>query len=119
MNTVFQKYATAILSLSVLLLGAVGTALHGTVSAVDILQLVILFLGGIVTYIVPLLPGGWSGGLKTGVGIAAAAVALVIPYVTQGSITTAQILLVVVGVIQAAATQLGVAIRIDGKLALK
>lgn len=109
---VLQKYATALLSLAVLVLGALATALTGVVSAVDIIQLVTLFLGGIVTFIVPLLAGGWRGGVKTGVAIATTILSAIVPFVVAGHITPAQVVLVVVAAINAAATELGVQIRL-------
>ena len=111
--SVFQKYATAIFSLAVLVIGALQVAVATGITPTAIAQLVVLALGGVITYLVPLVPGKWSGVLKTGIAILAAVIVLVIPYITAGTITLDQILLVVVGAINAAATQLGVNIRKD------
>jgi len=111
--SVFQKYATAIFSLAVLVIGALQVAVATGITPTAIAQLVVLTLGGVITYVVPLVPGKWAGLLKTGIAILAAVIVLVIPYITAGTITLDQILLVVVGAINAAATQLGVNIRKD------
>jgi len=111
--SVFQKYATAIFSLAVLVIGGLQVAVATGITPTAIAQLVVLALGGVITYVVPLVPGKWSGVLKTGIAILAAVIVLVIPYITAGHITLDQILLVVVGAINAAATQLGVNIRKD------
>jgi len=111
--SVFQKYATAIFSLAVLVIGALQVAVATGITPTAIAQLVVLALGGVITYVVPLVPGKWAGLLKTGIAILAAVIVLVIPYITAGTITLDQILLVVVGAINAAATQLGVNIRKD------
>jgi len=111
--SVFQKYATAIFSLAVLVIGALQVAVATGITPTAIAQLIVLALGGVITYVVPLVPGKWAGLLKTGIAILAAVIVLVIPYITAGHITLDQILLVVVGAINAAATQLGVNIRKD------
>ena len=106
------KYATAILSLAVVILTALTAAASGPVTLTTILQLAVLALGGVITYIVPILDGRWKGGVKTGVAVVAALVSAVIPLV-GGGFTWQAVFIVVLAGVQALATQLGVAIRVD------
>lgn len=113
MNTVVKKYGAGIFGLLIVTLTAVSGLQD--FSLVSILQLVALFLSTVVSVgIVGLLPGKWPGGVKTGVDLLGAAIALVLPYAVQGHITWNEIVLVIIGVIKAAATEFGVAIRTDG-----
>lgn len=107
------KYASALLSLTVLLVTSITAALAGPVTLTVLIQLGLLFLGGVVTYIVPLLSGGWVGGLKVGIGVVAAALAAVVPLLTGAHWNLQNTLIVVLAVVNALATQLGVAIRKD------
>jgi hypothetical protein len=112
-NAIFQKYATAIFSLAVLVLGGVQAASAEGFTPTEIWQIVSLGIAGLITYLVPLVKGPWAGIFKTGFAIAGAAGALVVPYFIDGNITTEGLLLVVIGVINVFATQLGVNIRKD------
>jgi hypothetical protein len=113
MTTVFQKYATAIFSLAVLVLGAVQAAAAAGFTDTEIWQITALGIGGVITFVVPIVKGKWGGVLKTGFSILGAAGALVVPYFIDQNITTEGLLLVVIGVINVFATQLGVIIRKD------
>jgi hypothetical protein len=117
MTTVFQKYAVAIFSFVTLVLGAIQAEVAAGVTPTATWQVVSLGIGGVVTFFVPLVPGVWSGVLKTGFSILGAAGALAVPYFLDGDINPAGILLVVIGVINIAATQLGVIIRKDDTVA--
>lgn len=107
------KYASALLSLTVLLITSITATLSGPINATVLIQLALLFLGGVVTYIVPLLSGGWVGGLKVGIGVIAAGLAAVVPLLTGAPWTLQNTLVVLLAVVNALATQLGVAIRKD------
>lgn len=110
MNTTTQKYATALLSLAVVLVTAVVAMPDYTL--VSILQFVVLGAGAVVTYVVPLLEGGWRGGLKTGIAVLAAVITAAIPLI--GGVWNVQtIAVVVLAAVNALATQLGVNIRVD------
>lgn len=112
MNTVLKKYGAGLFSLVILILTAVAPI---TVwNLVSVLQLASLVLSSILSVgVLGLLPGKWPGGLKTGIDILGAAVALVLPFAIQGHISQSEIILVVIGVIKAAATEFGVVIRTD------
>jgi hypothetical protein len=107
------KYASALLSLTVLLVTSITAALAGPITLTVLIQLGLLFLGGVVTYIVPLMSGPWAGVFKVGIGVVAAALAAIVPLLTGTSWTLQNTLIVVLAVVNALATQLGVAIRKD------
>lgn len=112
MNSTAQKYATALLSLAVVLVTAIIAMPN--FSLVSIIQFVILGAGAVVSYIVPLLREGsaWRGGLKTGVAIFIAILTAIVPLI--GTAWTPQtIAVIILAALNAAATQLGVAIRVD------
>jgi hypothetical protein len=107
------KYATALLSLTVLLVTSLTAALAGPITPTALIQLGLLFLGGVVTYVVPLLSGGWVGGLKVSIGVLAGVLAAVVPLLTGQPWTLQNTLIVLLAGVNALATQLGVAIRKD------
>lgn len=112
MNTVIKKYGAGVASFIILVLTAISPI---TVwNLVSILQLVSLIASSILSVrVLDLLPGKWPGAFKTGVDLLGAAVALILPYAISGHITQSEIILVIVGVIKAAATEFGVIIRTD------
>lgn len=113
MNTVIKKYGAGIFGLLIIVLTAVAGVKD--FNLVTILQLVALFVSSVVSVgIVGVLPGKWPGALKTIAELVGTAIALVLPFALAGAITWNEILLVVIGVIKAAATEFGVAIRTDG-----
>lgn len=111
MNTVIQKYGVGIFSFVIAVLTAVQ--LMSSYTLVDILQLAVIIVTAVTSFLLPLLDAGWRGALKTGFDVLGVALLLVIPYALTGHITGAQIVLVAVGVIKALATELGVYIRVD------
>lgn len=114
MNTVMQKYGVGVASFLVSILTAVQVMT--SYGLADILQLAVLVLTSFTAFLLPLLGGHWRGVLKTGADIIGAAVMLVIPFAVVGHITGPQIVLVVIGIIKAAATEFGIHIRLDPSL---
>jgi hypothetical protein len=112
LTPVAQKYATAILSLVVLIGTALSAALSGPITPVVVWQLVALVLGGVGAFLVPLAPVRWQGVGKTGVAVLGAIVAAVIPLLTS-EWTGQTILIVILAGVNALATELGVVIRTD------
>jgi len=113
MNTVLKKYGAGIFGLLIVVLTAVSAV--KTFDLVTFLQLSALFLSTVVSVgLVSLLPGKWPGATKTLVDLAGAAIALVLPYAISHQITWSEVILVLIGVIKAAATEFGVQIRTDG-----
>ena len=113
MNTVFQKYAAALLPFLVLVVGASQTVLKDPLNWVSNITFAILILGAIVTYVVSLVPdAAWQGRLKTGVAIITTILAAVLPFLLPNGINpSASIPVVVVAILNALATELGVQIR--------
>jgi len=111
MSTIIQKYGVGIFSFLIAVLTAVQVMAHW--GLVDILQLAVIVITGFTAYLLPLVNKAWQGGLKTGADVLGVLVLLVIPYAVAGHITGPQIVLVVIGVIKALATEFGVQIRTD------
>lgn len=112
MNTVFKKYGAGIAGFLIVILTAVGNVKE--FNLVTVLQLLALFLSTLISVgIIGLLPGKWPGVGKTLVDLGGAAIALILPYAISHGITWNEIILVVIGVIKAAATEFGVQIRTD------
>lgn len=113
MNTVFQKYAAALLPFFILVIGASQTVLGKGFDLQVIVPFAIIVLGAIATFIVKLIPGKWQGGLKTGVAIAATILSAVVPFLLPSGFSfSANAPIVIVAILNALATELGVQIRI-------
>lgn len=118
MENSLKKYAPSFFTFAVLVFGALQTALAtGPITNVVLLQLAALTIGSALTYFLPLAGARWQGVFKFLGEILLTIIALVIPYFISGHITRAEVLLVIIGVIKAAATQLGIVIRTDPALA--
>lgn len=118
MNTTAQKYAPALLSFVVLVVGGLQAAVAaGPLTWVVLVQLAILTVTTGSTYLAPLVGEKWRGAFKTGLELVGVVLVLALPYVALGRITPAEVLLVVVAVIKAGAAQLGVVIRTDPTIA--
>lgn len=108
-----QKYATPILSFLLFLLGALRAADAAGFDRAAQIQLVVLFIGAVATFFVPLVRGPWAGAIKTGLAIIAALLVLAAPYIVQGYISNSQLILFGLAAVNAVATQLGIVIRLD------
>jgi hypothetical protein len=105
----FQKYAPALLNVLFIALVALKTL---TLNLGSIEQFVLLIIGAVVTFIVPLTSGKWQGYLKTGTGIVIAVLTALVPLASQGwTLTQAQIITVILAAVTALAVELGVQIR--------
>ena len=105
-----QRYATALLSLAVVLTTAfIALPDFGLIS---VFQFLVLALGAVITYAVPVLPAGWRGAFKTGAAVAAAVLTAVIPLVSETWNAQTIAVVVLVGV-NALANHLGDKIRLD------
>lgn len=112
MSTILQKYGAAIASFLVVLLTAISV-LPAVPTIVDILQLVVLGLSSVAMFFVPLLQGKWAAGAKVGVELVGVLLVALIPFFINGVPTADQIVLIILALIKAGATQLGVTIRTD------
>lgn len=110
--SLFRKYAAALLPAVIVLLGALQTALaDNVIDATEGGQLIALLAGVGLTYFVPLLAGVWAGALKTGFAALAAIATLIIPFITGFSWQA--LVIIFLAVLQAIATQIGVAARTE------
>jgi hypothetical protein len=111
-----QKYAAAFLTLAVTVLTAISVLPDPTITLDVALQLGLLTVGTIGTLFLPLLNGSWAGGLKTGVNIFTALLSALVPltgYINEGKFETAQLILVLIAVLNAVLSELGVYTRLD------
>ena len=106
-----SKFASALLSVTIILITALAAVEEYTVDAIA--QIVILLAGAIVTYIVPLVEGKWAGRLKTGAAIVAAVAAALAPLLISGAYTPQAIFVVILAGLNALAVEVGVGIRQD------
>lgn len=116
MNLALNKYATAILQFVLILVASVQAALTDGVSTVEVWQLAAIGVANVGTYFVPLLKTNWVGLGKTGVAVAGAIIAAIIP-IALDAWTTESFLLVVLAGLNALAAQAGVGIRVDSTAA--
>jgi hypothetical protein len=115
MSTIFQKYAAALLPFFVLVVGASQTVFPKAGDPVDwnaVAQFVVLVLGAVVTYLVPLLGAKWQGAAKTGVAIVAAVISALLPFILPGGFDpSVSVPVIIVAVLNVISTELGVQIR--------
>lgn len=109
-----SKYLTAILTAAVTVGTALATVAHGSIGLTEVVQLVLVALGAVAAYIVPVLPGGWRGGVKVGAVILAAVLTAAVPFLLGGWSLEAVVIVILAG-INALAAQLGVAVRVDAE----
>lgn len=106
-----SRYAAAIFSVLLAVLGALAALTDFSWASVD--QIIALAAASILTYVMPLLKGPWAAGLKVGLEVLGTLLALILPFVVAGHITPQQAIVVLIGLLKALATQLGVDIRLD------
>lgn len=102
-------YAAAILSIGLVVIQAFVAVTEFTPTA--IIQLAIVAVGAIGTYLAPVVDGRWAGALKVGVAVVAAILSACVPLVTGDVYTPQTIALVVLAGMQALAAEVGVGIR--------
>ena len=107
-----QKYAAALLSLAVVLITALAAAAAGPWTASVILGIVVVTLQGFTTHLLPLIDGPWRAVLKVGIALILAGISALLPLLTGLPWTFANTLIVILAIVNAAAAQLGVAIRV-------
>jgi hypothetical protein len=104
-----HTYATAILSIALVVVQAFVVTTDFT--ATTIIQLAIVAVAAVGTYLVPVVNGRWAGAWKTGVAVVGAILSACVPLVTHADYTPQTIALVVLAGVQALATEAGVGIR--------
>lgn len=112
MSTIFQRFAAALLPFFILVIGASQTVLKDPIDWNAIIVFAVLVLGAIVTYILPLVDKKWQGALKTGVAILTVILSALLPFVLPGGFDpSVNVPVIIVAVLNAIATEFGVAIR--------
>lgn len=107
-----QKYLAAIVPILTAAAVFLQSAFKDEIlDAAEVWQLVALVAGAVITFLVPLLPGKWAGGLKTGAAILAALATALVPFALQGTITPEQWMVVILAVLSALGVEVGVQAR--------
>lgn len=112
------KYAVPLIQIvTIIVTSLVSANADGLVSLVEALQIGAIGIGGIVAYFVPLLENGWAATLKFIAVLAGAAIAAIIPIVDTANggagWSGSALLVVILAVLNAALTALGVTVRLD------
>lgn len=113
---ILSKYAAALLSIALVVVTAFVAIPDGALSLGAVLQLAVLAVAAVGTYLVPVASVRWRGLMKTGVAIVGAALVAVVPFVTTGTITATGIAIVVLAGLNALAVEVGVQIRADAPI---
>lgn len=106
-----HTYAAALLSIVLVIVQAFVTTTD--LSVTTIIQLAIVAVAAIGTYLVPILSGVWAGGAKTGVAVVGAILSALVPLVTGADYSPQTVGLVVLAAVQALAVEIGVSVRKD------
>jgi hypothetical protein len=108
----FSKYAAALLPFAIIVIGGLQTVLDNPGNWSVIVAFALLVAGNVGAYGLRLLPGRWQGVLKTGVQIVTVGLTALVPFILPGGFDPqANVTLIVVAVLNAFATELGVRIR--------
>lgn len=107
-----NKYTAALLQFVLVLVTSAQASLSGGLDTIEIWQLVALAVASVGTFFLPLVSGPWAGALKTGVAIAGAVVAAIIPLV-NGVWNAESGIIVLLAALNALASQIGVSVRLD------
>jgi hypothetical protein len=114
---ILKRYGAGLLAILITLVTAFVAIPASIYSPEVILGLAIVGLQAVATFGLPLVDGPWRGALKTGVSVILAILAAVIPLVSTGELNPTQIGVVVLAGLNVLASELGVAIRVDPKIA--
>jgi len=106
------RYSAALIAIAIDLVAALGQ-LTGPITLVSGLQLLALAASSFGIYYLPLLDGRYAAAAKVGIAALLAGIAAAIPFLATGTITGPQIALVVLAILKALGTPLGVAARRD------
>jgi hypothetical protein len=110
----FTRYLAALLPAAILIIGALQPVLDNPTDWTIIVQFALLVIGTAVAYGLKLLPSGWQGAAKTGAQIVTVILTALVPFLLPGGFDPAvNWTLIIVGVLNAVATEFGVQIRKD------
>jgi len=116
---ILSKYAVAIIQILTLVVTSLVAAQSGDgkITNVEVWQIGALAVGAVVTYLVPLLEKGWAGILKFAAALVTAGVAALVPIIDTANggpgWSGSAWLIVILAVLNAALTALGVSVRTD------
>jgi len=108
-----QKYAAALISIAVVLVGYVTQVGDGVFGGPNVVQLGALTAAAVGTFLVPLLDARWQAALKVALPALAALFSAIYPFIAAGHITGQQLAIVGLAVLQALGAQVGSDIRVD------
>lgn len=108
-----QKYAAALISVGIILVGYLAQLGDGVFGGPNVVQLGALVVAAIGTYVAPLLAGRWAAAAKVALPVLAAIFAAVYPFVVAGHLTGNQIAIVFLAALQALGAQVGADLRLD------
>lgn len=111
----FTRYLAALLPVAIIVIGGFQAVLDNPGNWVVIIQFALLVVGTAAAYIVKLVPDAiWQGRAKTGAQIITVILTALVPFVLPGGFDpAANTTLIVVGVLNALATEFGVQVRKD------
>lgn len=115
---VLNKYAVAIIQiLTVAVTALVAAQSDGLLEPVEVWQVAGIAVGGVAAYFVPLLENGWAATLKFVATLVGAGIAAVVPIIDTANggpgWSASAILIVLLAVLNAALTALGVTVRLE------
>lgn len=106
-----HKYAAALLNIAGVALTALIAVLASPFSWTGVDQLVLVVIGAITVFFAPLASIRWQGIWKTGAGVLVTVLTLIVPFITAGGITPAQIVTVALAALITLGNEIGVQIR--------
>lgn len=108
------RYAASLFPFAIAVIGGLQLVLDNPGNWVIVIQFAILIVGSFVAYLLKLVPARWAGAAKTGAQIGAAVLAALVPFILPGGFDPAvNATAVIIGVLNALATEFGVQIRRD------
>lgn len=113
MNLAINQWLTGLLTLAITLLTAINAMpASAWADPASVLQFAALALSSALAVALKLGKGRWPGVFKTGVAILLAVIGAAIPLLTQGwYLSPAQVIVLVIAALNAAAIELGVQVR--------
>lgn len=110
----FTRYLAALLPVAIILIGALQPVLDNPTDWTVIVQFALLVIGTGAAFGLRLLPAGWQAAAKTGAQLATVVLTALVPFLVPGGFDPAvNAPLIIVAVLNAVATELGVRIRQD------
>ena len=110
----FTRYLAALLPVAIIIIGGLQPVLDNPNDWTTIVQFGLLVVGTAVAYGLRLVPGRWQGALKTGAQVVTVVLTAVAPFLLPGGFDPqVSWTLIIVGVLNALATEFGVQIRKD------